>query len=139
MGGVQVVCSFVCKALPLQRRVNVHFQPSQLQHEELLAGEAAPPPQPALLGQPEPLPCFQVGACQGRPPFCYLLQSPKTVSCYLLQSAQPNSSCCSQSAFFADCGSQEQRSLLAMGSKQSTVFAHCCSQPRQLILALSNR
>ena len=70
---MQIVCSFMCKALPLQRRVNVHFQASQLQHEELLTGEPAPAPQPALLGQPESLPCLQVGACQGRPSLGYLL------------------------------------------------------------------
>lgn len=70
---MQVVRSLKGHMLPLQSRVNVHFQASQLQHKELLPGEAAPAPQPALLGQPEALPRLQLGARQGCPPLCYLL------------------------------------------------------------------
>lgn len=59
---MQVVRSLKGHMLPLQSRVNVHFQASQLQHEKPLPGEAPPLPKPALLGQPEALAPFQVCA-----------------------------------------------------------------------------
>ena len=75
---IQIMSGLMGKALPLHGRVNVHLQACQLQHEELLPGEAASPPQPALLGQPEALPCLQVGAGQSCAPLCYLLQDSHT-------------------------------------------------------------
>ncbi len=75
---IQIMSGLMGKALPLHGRVNVHLQACQLQHEELLPGEAASPPQPALLGQPEALPCLQVGAGQSCAPLGYLLQDSHT-------------------------------------------------------------
>ena len=70
---MQVGSRLMCQLLPLQGRVYVHFHPGQLQHEEVLARQAASAPQPALLGQPEALPRLQLGTGQCCPPLANVL------------------------------------------------------------------
>ena len=53
MDGLDTCGSFMSKALPGERVVDVHVQASKLQEELALAGQPVQAPQPPLLGQPE--------------------------------------------------------------------------------------